>query len=38
MDTEKVKAHFIKTGRERGLTDQEALGLESDEFFNSSVS
>jgi hypothetical protein len=33
MDSEKVKAHFIKIGRERGQTNQEALGLESDEFF-----
>jgi hypothetical protein len=33
MDADEAKAHFIKTGREHGLTDQEALGLKSDEFF-----
>jgi len=32
MDADKAKAHFIKIGRELGLTDQEALRLQSDEF------
>jgi hypothetical protein len=33
MDADEAKTHFIKIGRELGFTDQEALGLQSDEFF-----